>query len=96
YFVKRYPETSFKISYFIPSLFDIGLIMGGFLSFIFPPVRIFYFGIIAFYLSLLSLNSIPAMKIKLMYLVFFGILSTHIIYGIYFIKGLFAKKLAEE
>lgn len=96
YFVKKYPETSFKICYFIPSLFDIGFILGGILSFFFPCIRGLYFGAVAFYLSLLLLNSIPAMKIKLMCLIFFGIMSTHIVYGIYFIKGLFAKRMAEE
>ena len=96
YFVKKYPETSFKISYFIPSVFDLGLVLGGILSIYFPWLRGLYFTTVSFYLFLLLLNSIPAMKIKLMSLIFFGIMSTHIVYGIFFIKGLFAKRMAEE
>ena len=29
YFVKKSPKTSFKLSYFIPSLFVLGVILGG-------------------------------------------------------------------
>lgn len=88
YFVKRFPVTSMRLSYFIPSIFVLGLIGGGVFAVISPAIRFFYFGSIAIYLILSALATI-----KLGIPVFLGIIITHLTYGVYFIKGLVAKKL---
>ena len=90
YFVKHFPATSFRISYFIPSIFVLGLIGGGVITIINPIVRFFYFGIVAIYLALAAATT------RLNILVFAGTVLTHLTYGIYFIKGLLLKRLAEE
>jgi len=95
YFVKRYPETSLRFSYFIPSFFVIGLLVGGFFSLIFPIFRPFYITIIAVYLLSVFLSSLNR-DIRLIFFVFSGIILTHLCYGFCFIKGLFSKKLKEE
>lgn len=91
YFVKKFPETSLKLVYFIPSIFVAGLILGLLL-----PVRAAYDFLITLYLILVVLASFPRNKIKLGAKVFLGIVLTHITYGIFFIKGLLARKLKEE
>lgn len=90
YFVKRFPDTSFRISYFIPSVFIMGLICGGLLSVFISAVRFFYFTTIAMYLILAAATA------RLGILVFAGTILTHLTYGVYFIRGLLLKKLAEE
>lgn len=92
YFVKRFPKTSLRLGYFLPScivavvLFSI---LGVFLfSIKWIMVLIAYCTIVAFF----SIQS----SIKLSAFVFLGIIMSHFVYGIYFLKGLFSEKLKEE
>ncbi len=91
YFVKKFPETSLKISYFVPSIFVAGLVIGLLL-----PLRGVYDFFVVLYLILVALSSFPKNNIKLGSMVFAGIILTHITYGLFFIKGLLAKRLKEE
>jgi GT2 family glycosyltransferase len=91
YFVKKFPETSLKISYFVPSIFVTGLILGWFL-----PVRTFYLSGIILYLTLVALTSFLRNGVRLGGMIFLGVILTHITYGIFFVKGLLARKLKEE
>jgi GT2 family glycosyltransferase len=95
YFVKKYPQNSLKLTYFIPTLFLFALIAGAILSLISTPLRITYSLGILLYLTLVLIFSIHK-EWLLIPLVFSGIIFTHITYGIYFLKGLMAKKLKEE
>ncbi|MFH1202716.1 MAG: glycosyltransferase [Candidatus Omnitrophota bacterium] len=95
YFVKRFPETSLRPSYFVPSLFLLFLLSGLVTSIFISYLRIFYaFGLV-FYVSLVLIFSINN-KLRLIPVVFSGIILTHLTYGYYFIKGLFSKRLKEE
>ncbi|MCX5715323.1 MAG: glycosyltransferase [Candidatus Omnitrophica bacterium] len=96
YFVKKFPANSLKVSYFVPSVFVLGLIGGLVFSYFIPLVKGVYIVIVVFYLALAAFSSIPQKGFKLKALVFAGIILTHLAYGIYFIKGLFSKKLSEE
>jgi cellulose synthase/poly-beta-1,6-N-acetylglucosamine synthase-like glycosyltransferase len=51
YFVKRYPQTSLRISYFLPSIFFVAIFFGGIISLFSLPLRIIYF--MGFFLYLL-------------------------------------------
>lgn len=95
YFVKKYPETSLKIAYFLPSIFVIGFILGGNLSLFWPAFSLIYFLGLCLYLLLVFIFSFSKDP-RLFYYVFLGTISTHFIYGIYFLKGLFTRKLSEE
>lgn len=95
YFVKRYPETSLKFSYFLPSFFLLGLLVGAVLSLFFIPIKMLYLSGVFVYLFLVFIFSISK-ELRLIPLVFFGIIFTHIAYGAYFLKGLFSKNLKEE
>jgi len=96
YFVKRFPATSLKFSYFIPTIFVFGLISGLFLIFM-PAAKFLYLGIIGLYLILNFFDSFVRQdSLRLRVLVFFGIMLTHLTYGVYFIKGLFSRRLSDE
>lgn len=105
YFAKRYPRTSLRIEYFVPSIFTAGLLIGGFLSFFYFLAGTIYFSVLAVYLVLILGNSFSLSireeesyinRVKLLFLTISGIALTHITYGFYFIKGLMAKKMPEE
>ncbi len=93
YFVKKIPENSFKIGYFIPSIFVLGLILGLILSFFNSIILYLYGSVLIFYLflALVSLISIKGIRVK--FLALLGIFLTHIFYGVGFIRGLLTKKL---
>ena len=99
YFAKRYPETSLKIAYFLPSFVLIAILFGALQSLVSVNFRMFYFLGIFVYLSLIVLFSDVFSSLKkfaLLPYVFSGIVTTHITYGLYFIKGLLSNKLSEE
>ena len=98
YFAKRFPETSFKVSYFVPSLFVLTLILLGIIH-----LKLFFLLLFSYLASvfLSTLFSLINLKIKnnpcrLFIFVFFGIILTHLTYGIFFLKGILARKLKEE
>ena len=95
YFVKRFPETSLKFVYFLPSMLVFGLIIGLLLSFLNPAFKLIYISAVAIYLALAFILSISK-DFRLTLLVFWGIMLSHLVYGIYFIKGLFSRRLKEE
>ena len=92
YFVKRFPETSKKFSYFVPSIFTTGVIIGGIVSVFSPFIRIIYITILALYLLLAIEETIRFRSLLIMP----GIMLTHLAYGVFFIKGLLSGKLEEE
>ncbi|MCM8765639.1 MAG: glycosyltransferase [Candidatus Omnitrophica bacterium] len=109
YFAKRFPETSLKFSYFVPSLFILILIFSGFMGIIGNIFfRNIFLSIISFYIfiSLLFSTFKPItinhpklnifLRLKLFLFLFLGIVLTHFTYGIFFLKGLFSKKMKEE
>ncbi len=95
YFVKRYPQTSLRLPYFIPALFLFILVIGGIFSAFSGTLRAIYFWGLSFYLLLVLIFSVSA-DIWLTPLVFCGIILTHITYGLYFLKGLISGELKEE
>jgi len=95
YFVKRYPRTSLRLPYFLPTLFLFSLITGAILSVFLIPIRITYFLSLFLYFSLILIFSISK-ELRFIPYVFSGIILTHITYGLYFLKGLLTKTLSEE
>jgi len=95
YFVKRYPQNSLKLAYFVPSVFLFFLIAGGLASSIFDSFRLLYLLAISYYLLLgLFFSVICGLRVAVP--VFLGIILTHLCYGMYFLKGLFSLRLKEE
>ena len=96
YFVKKFPKTSRRFNYFLPSLWTIFLLFG-WIPLIFIPGGVKSYGIIVIlYLVAAITTGIQSRNFKTTVIVAAGIVSTHIVYGINFIRGLLAKKLPEE
>jgi cellulose synthase/poly-beta-1,6-N-acetylglucosamine synthase-like glycosyltransferase len=95
YFVKKYPETSFRLPYFLPTFFVLGLGIVGVLALFLAPLRVIYLAGVSVYLFMVFISSIHK-DLRLIIPVFSGIIFTHIAYGIYFLKGIFSGKLSEE
>lgn len=94
YFVKKYPRTSLKPAYFAPSLLVTGLIAGAMLSVAVPPFGWLYSSVIAVYLACVLLSAVRN-PVPMIPHVVAGIVSTHLAYGIFFIKGLSARRLKD-
>jgi len=88
YFAKRFPQTSLRFSYFIPTLFLGFICLGQFL-------KAWYFPVLALYLLSVLTVSVFA-GLRMMFAVAVGIILTHLFYGFYFLKGLMSPKLEEE
>ncbi len=95
YFVKRFPETSLKPAYFVPSLFLVLVVTGAVASFFSVPAARVYAGGVSLYLLLVLVFSFKG-GMGLFVLVFPGIILTHLTYGLFFIKGLIMPRLKEE
>jgi cellulose synthase/poly-beta-1,6-N-acetylglucosamine synthase-like glycosyltransferase len=93
YFAKRFPETSLRISYFLPTLFVFWLLFGWLAGFIHPVYcKIYFVSISAYFLMAL----LTGLKSKYALYAFPGLVLTHLCYGIWFVKGLFSRRLREE
>jgi cellulose synthase/poly-beta-1,6-N-acetylglucosamine synthase-like glycosyltransferase len=95
YFVRKFPETSLRLSYFIPSLLSIFLALG-FVPAVFNLIFYhMYITTLSLYFILVFLFSLTK-RITLIPLVFLGTILTHLTYGFYFLKGLLSQRLKEE
>ena len=97
FFVKKFPETSRKIAYFLPSLFLLGVVLGPITFFFAPlkPLSEIYLGVLIFYF-LLSFFFALLTRPKLAPLTVCGVFLSHLAYGLFFLIGLFSKKLRKE
>lgn len=95
YFAKRFPQTSFKLSYFIPSLFIFSIGLFILLSLFLPIFKLILIVAVACYLITVLFTGSSSLC-PLTFLVFSGIILTHLTYGACFVKGLFARRMREE
>ena len=94
FFVKKFSDNSMKLTYFFPSLLLSSFIVGIVLSMIFPYfVFIMLFGVGAYLISSLVAASLQVKRAKLLLLVWLGIITTHIVYGFFFLSGLVKRDL---
>jgi hypothetical protein len=97
YFVKKFPETSLRPSYFAPSLLLLGTALGWVLGPLWALGLGLYFGLAALDALRMALSA-PAEKrgLRLWWLTFSGIAATHYSYGWHFLRGLFSARLHED
>ena len=101
FFAKKFPETSFKLKYFIPSGFFVFVVFGWPFLFLSQILRYLYFAVWILYLFALIFalfdiyTKIKDAKISLVSV--FYIFLTHIYYGLRFIQGfVFTKELKSK
>jgi cellulose synthase/poly-beta-1,6-N-acetylglucosamine synthase-like glycosyltransferase len=95
FFVKRFPETSRRLNYFLPSLLTLGLIAGIPLLLV-PLLGAIYLSGLGIYLAAVILSSglVCWKRPALFPLVFVGTVLTHAVYGMSFLKGILARRMA--
>lgn len=92
YFVKRFPATSRKFSYFVPSLFALFVVCGGVACACPLPLwRGLYLGALAFYGAATLLASFSANP-ALWAATWLGVVASHVWYGVKFLHGLLAAR----
>ncbi|MFH1249388.1 MAG: glycosyltransferase [archaeon] len=79
-----------KSYYFLLSLFVLGVVIGGALSFFIQLIRQIYLACLSLYLLIIFISSIKKDVKEIPYL-FIGIIITHFYYGIGFMQGLIIK-----
>jgi len=96
FFVKRFPETSFLPAYFAPSMLVVFLALGWAAAFLWAPLGTVYLaGALAYIVSAL-LTAALSLDPRRVWLVFSGIVLSHLTYGVYFIKGLLSGELDQN
>lgn len=96
YFVKKYPATSRRPNYFLPSLWTLFLLLGWFPLLLVPGGIRFYLVPVGLYLLLALASGFRTWNWKEGSLVAAGIVTTHVVYGLNFLRGLAARRLPEE
>ncbi|MCW4025756.1 MAG: glycosyltransferase [Candidatus Bathyarchaeota archaeon] len=89
FFVKKYPENSIRPTYFLPSLLVAAFVVGLVLSLFVPLFAyIFLLGIATYLVCGLAASVMQVKDARMVFLVWAGIIVTHLIYGCYFVSGL--------
>ncbi len=101
YFAKRFPETSLRWRYFMPSAFVLFIILGAVAGLYYPPLAYLYVFGWGVYLVALGNAFFDIMKHEKRFLVALAapyyIFLTHIFYGLRFLQGLvFTRKLKSK
>ncbi|MDW7731322.1 MAG: glycosyltransferase [Methanolobus sp.] len=95
FFVKKYPQTSLKIGYFIPSMFFVYLIISLLSSYQYPVVMV----PLVIYAVILGLTMGDVVyrygNLTLGLLTGTAIFLTHVFYGFHFLRGLFSGGLKQ-
>ncbi|HEY5532004.1 MAG TPA: glycosyltransferase [Candidatus Anoxymicrobiaceae bacterium] len=93
YFVRKFPETSRRFQFFVPSLFLAWLVAGLAASFFSTYFLLIYISVLGLYLLVALLSSVKTLKPLQNLLVFAGIVTTNVTYGWGFLRGLTARKM---
>lgn len=88
FFVKKYPKTSLRISYFLPSILTIFFINTLFFSIIHHEVFQVMFPITVVIYVIIFFEGIKRNPLSINFMLPFAIVINHIAYGINFLKGL--------
>lgn len=96
YFAKRFPETSFRWQYFMPSLFLLWLVFGFVASLFNSIVLAVYLTLFFLYALSVALSARLEKSPRMFRIVSLGIFLSHIAYGFYFLVGLIMPRLKEE
>ena len=96
FFARRFPATSRRIAYMLPSLFVLGVAVGLPLSFVHPALRWLYLGTLAIYAALTFLAAAAPRRPLVWLVTWAGVVATHFAYGVGFLRGLLAAGMVGE
>lgn len=93
YFAKMYPATSRRLFYFLPSIVVTILFFGSMLSFFSNLIAAILLISLLCYFGFALVSIMPASRLDIALLGAVGVMLTHIVYGLAFIRGLLVKHL---
>ncbi|HLB46594.1 MAG TPA: glycosyltransferase [Anaerolineales bacterium] len=97
YFAKRFPATSLRPSYFLPTLIALWMTVGWLVAAAWPGMSYPYLLSWAAYALIVAGSAYLASRsVRLTPYVALGIMTTHLVYGIWFVVGLATPRLREE
>jgi len=100
HFARIMPQTSLRVGYFLPSIFTVGLVGGLILGIFSHILFLFYLLAIFVYLGGLLLTGIRIFSKekspKTVFIVILAIFLTHLVYGVFFIKGFLTSRLKSK
>ena len=96
HFAKRFPATSLRLSYLIPTFFVAGLAIGAVLACVHPWFRIAYFAALAFYGAVTLASAVSLRHPCLGLVTWLGVMATHLVYGFRFAQGLLSRHMPCE
>jgi len=94
FFVKKFPKTSLRMNYFVPSIFTVFCLLGWTAKWFSMPLFTVWYSVMGLYAALVLVFSLartahPAGMLGILS----GTFLTHITYGIWFIAGLISREL---
>jgi cellulose synthase/poly-beta-1,6-N-acetylglucosamine synthase-like glycosyltransferase len=95
FFCRVFPQTSLRFSYMVPSLFVLGAILGPVACHFLPVLWPLYIGVMGFYLAITFIFAFKPRPHEWLIL-WLGIMSTHVWYGVRFIQGLLFGRMPKE
>ncbi len=95
FFCRVFPQTSLRFSYMVPSLFVLGAVFGPLVCHFQPVLWPIYIGVMGFYLFITLIFAFKRRPYEWIIL-WFGIMSTHVWYGIRFMQGLIFGRMPKE
>ena len=95
YFVRRFPSTSLRLGYMVPSFFVLGLVSGAIVAALWPPLRVWYAAGVACYLGVTLCATAHYLPLRWL-VTWLGVMATHVVYGIRFLQGLSARRMPCE
>ena len=96
YFAKRFPETSRKAAFFIPTLWTMFVLLGWIPALFSADLLIPYAAVIGAYLTAAILSGLFSVGLRWFWAVASGIILTHMTYGVFFVVGLSSRRMEEE
>jgi cellulose synthase/poly-beta-1,6-N-acetylglucosamine synthase-like glycosyltransferase len=95
-FARRFPQTSRKVAYMLPSLLLLGLVLGPLVALLHPWLMVFYAAVAGSYAALVLLSSIHPSRPDIWLFTALGVIATHLTYGARFLQGLCGARLPSE
>ena len=95
FFCRVFPQTSLRFSYMVPSLFVLGAVLGPVACHFLPVLWPLYIGVMGFYLAITFFFAFKPRPHEWLIL-WLGIMSTHVWYGVRFLQGLLFGRMPKE
>ena len=96
YFAKRFPETSLKFRFFIPTLWALFVLAAWIPSLFSVGLLIPYVAVTGLYLAAVTAAGFFSVGFRWFWVVASGIVLTHLAYGVFFAVGLLSRRMEEE